>query len=228
MQSVDAIPYISEGNAVSRPRFDALYKPFWIFVIGSLAGFVFETIYCFIRKGVFEYRSSLIFVPFTAIYGLGAMVLYVGIRKINKTNTFLIFTFGLVVGTAIEYFCSLLQERLFGTISWDYSQSFMNLGGRVCLRLSAMWGLLAIVWAIAIEPLLEALIAKIPQKIYKPLTQAVFLFLMVNAVISFAAVMRWTNRLGGVNPAWTLSVAMDRLFPDEFMMKIFPNMRFPA
>lgn len=60
------------------------YKLFWVFVLGSVFGYIVETVWCFIRNGHYECRSSLVFGPFNTIYGIGALILYLGLYKINK------------------------------------------------------------------------------------------------------------------------------------------------
>ena len=45
-----------------------------------------------------------------------------------------------VSGAAVEYFGSLFQELCFGSVSWDYSDHMLNLGGRVSLKMAFMWG----------------------------------------------------------------------------------------
>jgi len=59
------------------------FKLFWVFTYGSVIGFVVETIWGFIRNGCFEVHSSLVFGPFNFIYGIGAVVLFLALRKIN-------------------------------------------------------------------------------------------------------------------------------------------------
>jgi len=93
------------------------YKMVWIFIIGSVAGFMVETLWCLIRCGHFESRTSLIFVPFTVIYGIGAAVMYVTLHKIERDQKFNIFFIGALAGTGIEFVGSYAQEMMFGSVS---------------------------------------------------------------------------------------------------------------
>lgn len=216
---------IIEKKAVYSKIMD-LYQVFWIFLIGSVVGFVVETVWCLIRNGRVECRSSMILGPFTAVYGFGALVLYFGNRFLAKNNILHIFFYGAAASTVVEYFCSLFQETLFGSVSWDYSSQPFNIDGRVSLLYSIFWGLLAILWFMTIQPAFEALISKIPARIYKPLTRWLAVFLVLDAVISIAAVTRWGMRLDGIPSANIIAETLDKLFPNEFMTKIYTNMRW--
>jgi len=43
---------------------------FWLFVIGSIVGYIYEMIVVLVQKGYFESRQGLIYGPFTPIYGI--------------------------------------------------------------------------------------------------------------------------------------------------------------
>lgn len=201
-----------------------LYTLFWMFVIGSFAGFFIETIWCLMYHDKLEYHSCLIFLPFTVVYGFGTLVLYLGLHNVGKDKILYTFIFGMAACTIVEYLCSLFEEIFFGTTSWDYSDVFLNIGGRVCLSLSIVWGVLAILWILAIQPFFEKLIRKIPAQIYKPITWGLAIFIVLNAAVSIAAVTRWGMRIDGIPPANNIAAAIDILFPDEFMTRIYPKM----
>lgn len=202
------------------------YKSCWMVFIGSVVGFVFETLWCLIKRGRLECRSSLLLVPFTIVYGVGALVLYIGLHKIDKDKITHIFTFGFAAGSVVEFLFSFLQEKFFGTVSWDYSARFFNISGRICLIYSVFWGLLAVLWVLLIQPFFQNLIMKIPKKIYKALTLGMIVFIGVNIIISVAAVARWNTRLDGIPAVNTIAATIDKLFPNEMMNTIYPNMVF--
>ena len=63
-------------------------------------------------------------------------------------------------GAAVEYFGSLVQERCFGTLSWDYSQDFLNLGGRVSLQTALVWGALGLLFVWLAFPSISRLLQR--------------------------------------------------------------------
>ncbi|MDR0848249.1 MAG: putative ABC transporter permease [Propionibacteriaceae bacterium] len=203
-----------------------LYQSFWMSVIGSVAGFCVETIYCLVKYGRLESRTSLLLIPFTVVYGAGAVALYLVLRNIDKSKLPSVFVIGALTGSVVEFLFSFLEEKIFGTVSWDYSGRFLSIGGRVCFWSAIMWGALSIAWVLLIQPLFQKLIAKIPATAFKALTWRLFAFIALNAVISIAAVARWNMRLNGSSASNVVLVALDALFPDQMMSQIYPNMVF--
>ena len=61
-----------------------LYKLFWIFYIGGVAGVIVETIWCIITNGYFEYRTALILEPLNPVYGIGAILISILLFKLRK------------------------------------------------------------------------------------------------------------------------------------------------
>ena len=72
------------------------------FIIYSVLGYIIETIYGMITKGVWESRQSFLYGPFCGIYGLGAVIMIVCLHKFpRKFNT--LFIGGFIVGSIVEY-----------------------------------------------------------------------------------------------------------------------------
>lgn len=59
---------------------------FWLFVIGSVVGYIYEMIVVLFKKGYFESRQGLIYGPFTPVYGIGAIVYYLTLNLIEKRS----------------------------------------------------------------------------------------------------------------------------------------------
>jgi len=72
---------------------DELIILFWIFIIGSIAGYIFEMIVVLFQKHHFETRQGLIYGPLIPVYGIGAVVYYIILNNIktkDKLKVFLI------------------------------------------------------------------------------------------------------------------------------------------
>lgn len=94
------------------------FRLFWIFIIGSVVGFIYENILVLFQKGHFELRQGLLYCPLIPVYGVGAVIYELIVPKMK--NTVEVFVDTMFLGGVTEYICSYLQEVLFGTISWDY------------------------------------------------------------------------------------------------------------
>ena len=62
-----------EGKIVK--AINLIMKIFWIFVIGSVFGFVIEMLYATIYTRTLVIRQGLIYGPFVQVYGMGAVAL---------------------------------------------------------------------------------------------------------------------------------------------------------
>ena len=203
------------------------YKLFWVFFIGCFVGVVVEIIWCMITKGHYESRTGLIYGPFNLVYGFGAALLSACLYRFRNRSKIFSFAGGLITGSVVEYVCSWVQEMIFGTTSWDYSNLPFNLNGRICLLYSVFWGILGVMWIKDIYPRMSRWILKIPNKLGKGLTWALLAFMIFNTVMSGLTVLRWTNRREGVPAANGFERYLDRNYPDERMQKIYANMIFP-
>lgn len=202
------------------------YKLFWIFMIGCFLGVVLETIWCVLRFHHIESRTGLVYGPFNLVYGFGAVIMTVSLFKLVGQRDLWIFLAGTIIGGAYEYICSFIQEKMLGTISWNYEDFPLNLNGRINLLYCFFWGILALLWVRDIYPKMSHLIEKIPNTYGKALTFACMAFMLVNTFMSAGVVYRMVKRQEGVAPKSVIGMYIDNAYPDERVKKIYPNMQF--
>lgn len=193
---------------------------FWIFVIGSFVGCLYETILCVLQRGYLESRQGLVYGPFTPVYGVGAVVFMLLLEK--RKNIFSIFLVSAFTGGIIEYLFSFFQQFFFGTVSWDYHNKF-NLLGRTSLFHSIAWGILGLLFVKLILPhLLEGLRSfKEPQ--FRVITLIVMAFMSVNIIVSWGAASRQDERTHDIPAKGIIDRFFDSRFPDERMDRIYVN-----
>ncbi len=204
----------------------SFYKLALVFILGSFAGVVVETLWCLLRHGYFESRNGVVWGPFAPLYGLGATALTLALYRFRNRGKWLSFAGGFLVGTVVEYVCSWWQEWAFGSRSWDYSNMPFNLNGRVCLLYSLFWGVLGVLWIKDIYPRMSKWILRLPRKPGIVITWALTIFMAVNCAVSGLAVLRWSERVQGLPPDNAYEAFMDNRFPDERMEGIWANMDF--
>ena len=83
---------------------------FWLFMFGSVAGFLIEGIWCVIRSVRWENHSATLWGPFCIIYGFGAVLVYLLALFVKKCSLLLQFIVYTLAGGSVEYFGSLFQE----------------------------------------------------------------------------------------------------------------------
>ena len=162
------------------------------FIIYSIAGYVVETIYGMITKGLWESRQSFLYGPFCGIYGLGAVIMIVCLHKFPKKFNAL-FIGGFIVGSIVEYIVSLLGELLLGVKWWDYSGMPLNINGRICVYFSIFWGFLGIYLIASLNPKVDKIINWIKSKFktYKGLKTfviTVFILLIIDCISTAFAI----------------------------------------
>ena len=199
---------------------------FWIFIVGSIAGFIFEITVVFFQKGHFELRQGLIYGPFIPVYGIGAILYYMALNKIKLKNKLQIFLITMLLGGLTEYLCSFMQEKLFGTISWDYSYLPFNIQGRTSLLHCIYWGIGGILYVTYIEPLIEKMREKINKNIIRIITIILAIFMIFDITISWMAAERQIERKSNVEPENKMDLFFDEYYPDEYIDRIFNNKKY--
>lgn len=199
------------------------YKLTWIFVIAALLGDLFETVFCRFSMGEWQSRSSLLYGPFSIVWGFGAVILTVLLYRYRDRRDGFLFLFGTVLGGAYEYGCSVLSELMFGTVFWDYSHIPFNLGGRINLLYCFFWGIAAVVWIRYGYPLVAKLMANLKKHILPWMTVVLTVFMAVNMGLSALALARYDARTSGIAPANRLDVFLDEHFDNARMERVYPN-----
>ena len=204
------------------------YKLFWIFLVGCVIGCLVEMLWCYLNEGFFESRQGLIYGPFSTVYGLGAVLFTLVMYRFKHSSSFIIFLVSAVVGALFEYVCSWVQEMAFGTVSWEYSNEPLNLNGRTSLSFAVMWGVLGLVFMKHVLPFLERHIERLPVKAGTIITWILIVLMVLDIVISAAAVRRQTDRHNGVPSTNIITEFLDNHYPDSFLKLIYPNMEQPG
>ena len=202
-------------------------KMFWVFMIGSFIGFFCETIYALaVPPHVLEPRVSFVFGPLISVYGLGAMAITLFLHRMYDQKDILIFLASMVLGAAFEYVCSFVQQASFGTVSWEYSGSTLNIGGRTNLMYSFFWGILGLLWVKDIYPFLSRMVQRMPKKLAHPLTTVTAVLLALDVFLTIGALYRQSERVNDVPADNALRVFFDQAFPDDYLHFIYPHMEY--
>lgn len=202
------------------------YKLACLFFIGAFLGDITETVFCRFSMGRWMSRSSVVFGPFSIVWGLGCAMLTWILYRYREQSDRRLFLCGTILGGAYEYICSVFTEIVFGTVFWDYSKIPFNLGGRINLLYCFFWGFAAIIWMKGIYPFLSRWIEKIPVRIGKPLCMIMVFFMSVNIALSGLALDRYSKRHDGLPAKNAVGELMDDWFPDPYMEKVYPNIKY--
>ena len=201
-------------------------KLIWIFFIAALLGDIIETLFCRATMGIWMSRSSLIYGPFSIVWGLGAVMFTALLYRYKDKSEGYLFLAGTIVGGVYEYVCSVFTELVFGTVFWDYSHIPFNLAGRINLLYCFFWGIAAAVWMKVLYPRLSRLIERLPMKAGKVLTWVIVVFMVFNMAISALALGRYQQRQSAPDaPTNGFTEFLDHYYPDQRIHQVYPNMK---
>ena len=212
------------------------------FIIYSVVGYVIETIFGLLTKGVIESRKSFLYGPFCGIYGVGAVIMIIGLQKFNKNN-YTLFAGGFIIGSLIEYVVSFIGEWFFHIKWWDYSSMPFNINGRICVWFSIFWGILAIYLMTHFHPKIDKFLNKMQPNVLKTFTIILTILIFIDFLVTGFALKMFYVRLvdkydldiQGVdeylrdyeelyaNPE--VKKFVDTHFSDEKMLLTFPNIK---
>lgn len=180
----------------------SIWRIFAYFIIYSIAGYIIETIFGIVTKGVWESRQSFLYGPVCAIYGLGATIIIMSLHKYSKKYNSL-FIGGFIVGSLVEYLVSWIGEMILHVKWWDYSNMPLNINGRICVYFSFFWGFLSMYLVASLNPKVDRLINWIKRKFniktLKTLTITIIILLFLDFIVSTIAMNLFLIRMITIN-----------------------------
>lgn len=209
------------------PEFN-FYKIMLIFVAGGVLGDLAETVFCYLKYKKWMCRSSFVYCQLSAVWGLGFVAASVLAYKMTGYHITVVFAAGAILGSAVEYACSFVLEKVFGVTFWDYSKFKYNIEGRVNLLYSLYWGIAGVLWINHIFPAVSELLDQIPVSVLVPLGEGLFILLSVDSFMSIVALKRYGERKKGIEADDRIRVLIDRHFTDERLERIYPHMKMSA
>lgn len=203
------------------------YTVFWAFFIGGIAGALIEIVFCRFTMGRWMSRSSFLYGQFSLVWGLGVGAFTLVFHNMANKRDLYIFFSGTFLGGCYEYLCSFIIEKLFKVQFWNYSKHPFNINGRINLLYCFFWGLVALLWVKDIYPRLRRLIQCIPLSFGKAFVWAAIILLLLNALLSSAALCRVHERSLEQSADTELDKFIDQNYPTEYMLNRYQNLLVP-
>lgn len=196
---------------------------FWLFLIGSIGGIFAEGAWQLVKYGHWENHPATIWGPFCIIYGIGLVAIYIVSCFLENQNILVKFIAFAVVGTIVEYAGSWFQEIVLGSVSWDYSSEFMNIGGRVSLKMSIIWGILGTVFMYLLYPFVNRMLASVRNHFSQKITIVFAVFMTIDLLVTTVVLIRWKDRVHDISPKNQIEVLIDNRYNNEKMEKRYPK-----
>ena len=211
---------------------DIVFSSTWLFILGSLGGVLLEMAWMRLREGTDAHdpRTGLLYLPFNPLYGIAAVVGSLVLTPVAGSPA-LVFLLGVAVFTIIEWTASVVLERGFGVVFWDYRDKPVNLAGRVCLEYSLLWGLLGLALVYVLDPALLLIVGALPRPASDVVAVIVLVLVAAAAVLTVHGFVRLRSVIAGWTPAAEVAASrstwdriIDRLTPPDVVAATFPEM----
>ncbi|MDO4369083.1 MAG: putative ABC transporter permease [bacterium] len=123
----------------------------FLFLIGSIVGFIYEEFFYYFTEGIIEKRGFLygLYLP---VYGFGAVFMVLFLKRFKK-YPILIFLLSMLVTGILEYITGYAMFSLYHRTWWDYTGLFLNIDGYVCFRSVFTFAIGGLLLIYIIEPL---------------------------------------------------------------------------
>lgn len=155
------------------------YLLFSFFLLSILAWFA-EIAFSLIDRNKFVLPGAW-YGPYCPIYGLTFLLLLTVFVKKDKT-IFNVMKIAIIV-TITEYVISFISDIFFNHIIWDYSNMFMNINGRVCLKMSLLFTIAGIIGMYVFLPFSRKIYKKINKTIGKNTFTYINIFLSIIMIV---------------------------------------------
>ena len=188
---------------------------FWIM---SIIGWIIEVLAFIIIDKKLVNRGFLIG-PYCPIYGCGGLILLCLMPF--KDNLLLTFFLALLLCTILEYITSYLMELIFKVRWWDYSDDFLNINGRVCLRNALAFGFLGLIAICFVNPYLFNLIDQIPHNTLIVIDIVILLITLSDLIMSFNIMNNIKNTISKINTKFDATEDIKKTIKDSLLKKNF-------
>ena len=165
----------------------SLVQWFLFFYIYCFLGWVWESCYVSARQKRWVNRGFM-HGPFLPIYGSGAIMVLVATLPV-KDNMLLVFIFGMIGATVLEYFTGDIMEKMFHVRYWDYSEKPFNLNGHICLVSSLAWGGFSVLMELFLHQPIEGFVLCIPENLLEFVTLGLSIGIAIDLTQSFNEAM---------------------------------------
>lgn len=156
---------------------------FLVFMIYSILGFIVEIISCTITTKKPVYNRGFLIGPYLPIYGTGAFLITLTLSRYSS-DPLALFIMSAVYCSVLEYFTSLIMEKIFHLRWWDYTQNKFNINGRVCLKNAVLFGLAGLVIVEIMDPIILDFVYEIPNLYLYIISGFLFIIFLIDLIIT--------------------------------------------
>jgi uncharacterized membrane protein len=198
-----------------------------LFFIYSVIGYIVEVISVSLINKKITFSRGYLIGPYLPIFGTGSMLINLFLTK-YKNDIITLFVMGVVVCCVLEYFTSLIMEKIFKLRWWDYSSKKFNLNGRICLETGALFGLGGILIVYVINPLLTFLLNLFSNKLIIIIGLIILIIMFIDFILSTFTIIKLKVDLSRFKNCDATAMIREEIKKDLFKYRYFHNRLFKA
>ena len=205
------------------------YTYFLLFIIYSFIGWLLELAFSYIQLKKVVNRGFLIG-PYCPIYGAGCLLLIILLSD-YADNILVLFALSIIVCSLLEYFTSLIMEKIFNLRWWDYSNMKFNINGRICLETMVPFGVIGVLVVKYLNPWLLSIINLVDSQTITIVVIILMSLFIIDVLVSCNVVFNLKNVTRNVTKDSTEEIKKaihkfihNNLFMYDRIIKAFPNM----
>ncbi len=207
------------------------YEYFLLFLIYSSIGWILEVLCKLFEEKRFINRGFLIG-PYCPIYGWGCMLITILLKKYYY-DPIVLFFMAIIICSFLEYFTSLIMEKIFKVRWWDYSNRRFNINGRICLETMVPFGLLSLLIMYIVNPFFIKSVMLIPNKICFVISLILFIIYIIDNIISIKVIFNLKGIIQNVKKDSTelirekvRKIINEKNILNRRLFKAFPHIEF--
>lgn len=191
---------------------------FMLFFGFSVVGWLTECVSCTIWYRRLIRDRGFLLGPYCPIYGVGAVGGYIFLSG-YANEPIALFTLAMVGATIIEYLTSYIMEKIFKARWWDYTKEPFNIEGRVCLKNSILFGIMALIFVYFVKPFYENLVSKVSHNTLIIMAIICLIIFIVDCITSFILMSKIKNKIVEVRKDSTYDI-------DKEIKELFKSNKF--
>lgn len=162
---------------------------FIVFFLYSVLGYIVEVTCVSLKEKRVNLNRGFLIGPYLPIFGIGG--LFMSLFLIRYYNLVLeLFVMSMISCMLIEYFSSLILEKLFNLRWWDYSDKKYNINGRICLETGVLFGFGGLIVVRVIDPVFIKILLNVPNFIIIIFGLLFTLIFIIDLIVSIKIILR--------------------------------------
>lgn len=160
-----------------------------IFFGYSFIGYLVEIISVSTKEHKLNLSRGYLIGPYLPIFGFGGVMMTSFLGK-YKDDIIVLFIMSLTICSLLEYFSSLIMEKIFKVRWWDYSDRLLNINGRICLENGIKFGIGGVILNRYFHPLFLSFLDSFSEKTVCVLGTILFALVLLDFLISTYTILQ--------------------------------------